>query len=822
MRHQTLRHNTAVFPRVPTSPSALLRLTPLALAMQILGAGILAPAQSLAQSTKVAEAAAPHRYDIAAGSLEAVLNQIGREAGVLVSFGPAMTDGIHSGGVRGTLLPGQALAQALQGTGLDAVRTQGGGYTLRKATVAEPAAASGATLPEVRVTAEAERSGTTEGTGSYAQTGPSRTATGLNLSLRETPQSVSVMTRQRMDDFKLETLTEVMEQTPGLFVDHQGDANNFFVRGENVNLQVDGMRQMASGWAVDTHKQYSMDDMVEIDRIEVIKGSSGLMNGDGKYGATVNMIRKRPTHEFKASVGASAGSWHNFRADLDVGGPLNTTGSVRGRLVAAAADGKDFRDNVKRKNQTLFGTLDVDLTANTLLNIGFVYRHREYFGAGDTAMTQAYAANGQYLGLQPRSFNVAAPWSGYEQNAHTIFGSLEHRFGGGWTAKLRASEEQTKIPYAESGYWWTAIPQAIDVSWTRNHVNRNRSVALDFQGPFQLFGRTHELMLGADVARTRSDAYSGSDRLSNLGLDYAGGGSVIARPDLDSYPLDNHSYFSSKRSSFYATGRLNLADPVNLIAGARVTNYQQYDLTPYAWSNYDFKKNSVITPYIGVVVDVHENVSLYGSYASIFKPQSAVDAQGRMLDPEEGKTYEIGAKGEFFDKRLNASIAHFWMKTDNVAELTGEAMPDGTSIYRSVSGVSRRGYELELSGELASGWQSQVGYAMNSSSLSSSGYLPKNQFKLGTTYQFGGGLRGLTAGASTRWQSKTSAGALEQPSFWVVDLMARYRVSQNLSVSLNVRNAFDKGYFSGIRDAGRIQYTWGAPRNVNVGMRYDF
>lgn len=162
------------------------------------------------------------------------------------------------------------------------------------------------------------------------------------------------------------------------------------------------------------------------------------------------------------------------------------------------------------------------------------------------------------------------------------------------------------------------------------------------------------------------------------------------------------------------------------------------------------------------------------------------------------------------------------MKTDNVAELTGEAMPDGTSIYRSVSGVSRRGYELELSGELAHGWQAQGGYVMNSSSLSSASYVPKNQFKLGTTYQFDGALSGLTTGLSTRWQSKTSAKVLEQPSFWVIDLMARYRVNQHLSLNLNIKNALDKDYFAGIRDAGRIQYTWGAPRSVNVGMRYDF
>ena len=757
---------------------------------------------------------------IAAQPLGSALNELSAATGTPIGFSPALVAARTACPAQGRLTLRQAVDRLLAASGLIAVQ-EGSGLVIK----AGPAPSTGeaTALPTVMVTAQAERDGTTEGTGSYTQRGPSATATGLPLTLRETPQSVSVMTRQRMDDFKLETLTDVMEQTPGLTVDRQGDGNNFLVRGSDVNLQVDGLRQMKSGWYTDSQKLYSMDDMVEFDRIEVLKGSSGLMNGDGKYGATVNMIRKRAPRDFQAGVSAGAGSWDNYRASVDLGGPLNASGSVRGRIVAAAADGKDFRDHARRSNQTLFGTLDVDLAPDTLLNLGFTYRHRDYYGAGDTAMIQAYAADGRYLGLQPRSFNVGAPWSGYEQDTRTLFANLEHRFASGWTARLRATDEKTETPYGEIGIWWTAVPQAVDVSWMRDYVNRNRSIALDLQGPFKLFGRQHELMLGADAARTSSNAYSGGTRFSDLVLDYAGGGGAIARPaDLADYPMDNHSYFSSRRNSFYAAGRFNLADPVKLIAGARVTDYQQYDLTPYSSSNNDFRKKGVVTPYAGLVVDVHENVSLYGSYASIFRPQSAIDAQRKTLDPEEGKTWEVGTKGEFFDKRLNASLAYFWMKTDNVAERTGESTTDGLAIYRAVSGVSRRGYELELSGELAPGWQAQGGYTMNSSSLGSNDYLPKSQFKLATTYQLGGAWDGLTLGAATRWQSRTSAGALQQPSFWIVDLMARYRVNRQLSFNVNVRNLLDKSYFAGMRDFGRIQYTWGAPRSVNVGMRYDF
>lgn len=781
-------------------------------------AGVLAQAQQQAQ--------APRSYQIPPGPLGPALSAFAGQAGVSLSFTPEQTQRLRTPGLQGSHGVAQGFARLLEGTGLRAVAREGGGYTLQAAPQPAPAAGgddASVALTTITVTAAAVRNdGTTEGTGSYTQTGPSRTTTGLTLSLRETPQSVTVMTRQRMDDFQLHTLTEVLEQTPGVTIDRQGDANNILLRGTAANLQVDGMRQMISGWATDSHKNYALDDLVEIDRIEVLKGSSGLMNGDGKYGGTINMIRKRPTHEFQGSVGAGLGSWSNRRADVDIGGPLNDAGTLRGRVVAAASQGNGFRDHVKNEGQTLFGTLEADVTPDTLLNLGFTYRRREYQGVGDTTMIQAYGANGQYLGLQPRSFNVGAPWAAYTQESRTVFGSLEQRLGAGWTARLRFSDEETKIPYYASGSWWTAAPQAIDVAWTRDYNNRNRTLSADVKGPLELFGRQHELALGADTMRTSSTSNSGSDRLSDLGLDYALGGAAIVRPDLDSYPLDNHSYFSSRRNSLFAAGNFSLRERVKLIAGLRITNYRQFNTTPYDWYNADYRQNNVRTPFAGLVVDVHPDVSLYGSYARIFTPQNAQDIHGSALDPETGSTYEVGAKGEFFNKRLNASAAYFVMKTDNTAEETGESRPDGTAIYRAVSGVTRRGYELEVSGELTPGLQIQGSYVQNDSTLNSAGIYPKHQFKLAGSYRLASLVPGLTVGAATRWQSKTSAGVLQQPSFWVVDLMARYQVSRQLSIGANVNNLFDKAYFAGMRDFGRLMYTWGAPRSVSVNMRYDF
>ena len=796
-------------------------------------AGPLATPAAQAQTA----AAQPLAYSIPAGPLDAALTTFARTSGVLLAYQPELVRGLDSPGLQGSLPPAQALAALLAGTGLQAAVADNGTWTLCRAAgpaaAVRPPASTGAAataLPEVRVTAQAERDGRTEGTESYTATGPSAAATGLALTLRETPQSVTVMTRQRMDDFHLETLADAMVQTPGVTVSRQSDMTTFHVRGSTANLKVDGNRLLSTGWGWNTHILYTLDDMAEIDRIEVLKGSSGLVSGDGNYGGTINLVRKRPTREFQASVKAGVGSWSSTRADADISGPLNAAGTLRGRLVAAHKDADSFRDRQHNRNSTLYGTLEAELTPDTQLSGGLTYKQRTLRGSSGTTPIQAYSGAGVAVPLTSRSYSNGASWGGYDQESLGLFARLEHRFAGGWTAKLQLARDTVDTPELLIGYLQYALPGQVQYGRYADIDDRNDSISLDVQGPFQLFGRTHDLLVGMGSARARTTLLRGNAAGASLaaaGIVYADGGGGITEPDWRGVAYSN-DLFSRKNRYVYATGRFNLADPVKLIVGARVSNYTQRDVTDVAWYNYQMRERGVVTPYVGLVVDVAPNVSVYGSYASIYKPQSAKDAAERTLPPEEGKTYELGAKGEFFDRRLNASISHFWMRTDNTAEEVG-LNDNGDSIYRAVQGAMRHGYELELSGELARGWQAQGSWVMNSSNLDSASTTPRHQFKLGSSYRFAGGpLQGLTLGGGMRWQSAiaTSRGTatLRQDAYWLFDLMARYQLDRHLSFTLNVDNAFDKKYFAGVTNftSQGLFYTWGMPRSVNLSARYDF
>src|SRR5690606_10056977 len=235
--------------------------------------------------------------------------------------------------------------------------------------------------------------------------------------------------------------------------------------------------------------------------------------------------------------------------------------------------------------------------------------------------------------------------------------------------------------------------------------------------------------------------------------------------------------------------------------------------------------------YAGIVYDLTDEWSVYASYTDIFKPQNARDPDGNYLDPLLGRSYEVGAKGELWDGGLNVSAALFRVQQDNLAvAIPGVKAPDGSQAYEAVSGTTTRGFELEASGEVLPNWQISASFtramAQDRDSATLNTDVPQNTAKLFTTYRWPGIGHGLTVGAGVRWQSGVYTtltdplGAkrkIEQDAYTVVDLMARYQISRQVSARLNVYNVFDKYYHP---DPGSTYY--GAPRAFRLGLDMRF
>jgi outer membrane receptor for ferric coprogen and ferric-rhodotorulic acid len=278
---------------------------------------------------------------------------------------------------------------------------------------------------------------------------------------------------------------------------------------------------------------------------------------------------------------------------------------------------------------------------------------------------------------------------------------------------------------------------------------------------------------------------------------------------------------TTRERGLYATARWNPRDDLKLITGGRVINYTS-DTT---------RKSGIVVPYLGAVYDLNPQLSAYASYTTIYKPQSAQTREGATLDPLEGQNKEVGLKGTFLGGRLQASAAYFQLDQDNYPEYTSETTPSGGSAARATQGVKTRGYELEVSGQPAPRWQVHAGFSHKISRRQGqkvATLTPENVFTLHAGYK-PSLLPGLTLGGGIRWQDKTW-GMISAPGgqsvkhtvddLLLVDLMARYDFTKQLSGSVKISNLLDEKYYTIFN--WYSTYTWGEPRNIMVNLRYQF
>ncbi|MEG2631305.1 MAG: TonB-dependent receptor plug domain-containing protein, partial [Comamonas sp.] len=417
-----------------------------------------------------------------------------------VLFDDALVEGREAAAVSGSLSPRDALTRLLSGTGLVAVSTQPGTYTLRP----QAPAGSTATLAAVTVTAQAPGGGATEGTRSYVAPGPSTTATPLGLTQRETPQSISVMTSQRLEDQGLMTLQQTLAQVPGVQATALGsELGGASARGYSFkNYQFDGVNtfvEVLGGGAVPSS---TVADMAFYDRIEVLRGASGLVTGMGDPSGTINMVRKKPTAEFQGSAEAGLGSWGDKRGVIDLSGPLNDAGSVRGRLVAAGQDADSHIDNHGRSKAQIYGVVEADLSRRTRVTAGLEHGRTKVRGQGSYIGFPLWFKDGSRTDL-PVSFTGASRDNRLELESTKAFATLEQQLGADWKLKLSASHarsshrEERTVLNSDSAFYDTAGDGVSLWASKRAGDIENSIVDVNLSGPFSLLGREHELVLDA-------------------------------------------------------------------------------------------------------------------------------------------------------------------------------------------------------------------------------------------------------------------------------------------------------------------------------------
>lgn len=689
-----------------------------------------------------------------------------------------------------------------------------------------------ATLAPVTVKAQAAPSPVTEGSRSYT-TEATSTATGLSLSLRDTPQAVSVVTRERIEDQAMDTVEDALRSTTGVSLKSMDRGRNgLSARGFLItNYQFDGVPMFTGNIGAETIST------VPFDRIEVVRGSTGLLNGAGDPSAAINLVRKHANSKtFTATAKAELGSWNHRAGTLDLTTPLNSDASVRARLVLHANEQDAFIDLEHTKGSVFYGVVDADLAPDTRLSVGASQETRQRNGVYWGGLTYWYA-DGTRTDWD-RSKTTATRWNQWDTEETTAFASLEHQLDSRWRLRAdlshRKQVEDSRLlwvwgtPDQTSGLGLSAYPYHYHAEPTQTHAGFSAT------GPFSLWGREHELSVGL----SRSQLRDGWDNRDAVG-DVAEVGNFNLWDGSYPEPALSSFYRGSKdtttQTGAYVASRLQITDALKFIVGGRVSSWKR-DGEVGAWTAeaYTIRHSSVFTPYAGVVMDLSDNVSAYASYTTIFKPQTEQDRHGQYLDPLEGNSAEIGVKGEFLNGRLNASAAVFRVDQDNFATPDAGHFVPGTATVASVAaqGVKSQGVELEVLGDIAPGWQLGAGWTQFSARDAQGAHVvtehPRQQLKLFTKHTLGGALQGLSLGGGLVWESRPPVTATNpdtgldervgQPAYAVLDAMAAYAFNAKTSVQLNISNLLDKAYYS----SSWSGYTYSEPRAFTVALKHRF
>lgn len=765
-------------------------------------------------------AMADSNIKINATSLHECLNQYVSQAKVYISINTELTRGKTCQALEGSYKLSQGFEKLLQGTNLVVIHQGGNNYSLGYKNNTDKIS----TLATAKVidtkSAHEKKSYTADNLSS---------ATGLNLSLRETPQSVTVMTRQIIDDFALDTVDAVLANTTGINI-NRAETDRAFptARGFQIDyLQVDGVASDANGMV----NSDLLADTAIYERVEIVRGAAGILSGAGNPSATINLIRKRPTQEFQSTIKASVGNWDAGRIEGDISGSLTDKGAIRGRVVAAYDSRESYIDFYKKDRTVIYGIAELDITDNTVASIGVDYQKEDIEGTSYGEPVPYFYDDGTVTDF-PRSTNTGAPWTYKNNERTTIFADITHEFESGWQAKASFSQlKDTMDAYLVYLYGYVNKETGAGLGSFINPYDSDRDLtdySINTSGGFSLFDRNHELLFGLNQT---------IEKVSRLNYSVPG----VPVDNFFEWPIEFPGFskkinnvwgWETKQNGAYISSRWSLSEPLTLLLGTRLSSwdYKEWNLGE---EDRGYKHSSVFTPYAGLVYDLNNSLSIYASYTEVFKPQDNKDRNDSLLDPEEGINIEAGIKGEFFDGRLNSSLALFHVKKENVAKV--DIMIGDEWRYQGLEGVKVKGFEIELNGELFTGLNVNAGYTYSDAeekddegnSVISTTNEPDHMLRMNGKYQFSGLLEKFTLGAALRWQSKMYAedqGPNDedavQGAFTVIDMMASYRITEDITAKININNIFDKNYYSSVPvyNAG----FYGAPRNALLSISASF
>ena len=673
-------------------------------------------------------------------------------------------------------------------------------------------------LEEMQVTASAERAdGPVQG---YRAT-RSASATRTDTAIHETPQSISVVPAQVVEDIGATRLEDALDYAGGV---ERG--NNFGGQGLTEFL-VRGFSTQEfyrNGFAV--NRGYpNMPDANTLERIEVLRGPASMLYGRGDPGGTFNIVSKQPQAERRTVLGSQVNTDGLRRGTLDTTGALDESAAFTYRLNLVAEGSDSFRDHVESERYNIAPVLRWQLNDDTALILEGDYLHNRH--PLDRGLTRYPNQAGDLS--RDRFLGEETAGKLTNQNATTQL-RLEHQLDSQWM--LRGG-----IQYLDGSLDGGAVEnnglaadgRTVGRNYSERWLNWNDlAVQANLEGHFDAAGLAHTLLLGVEFDDFNYD--SQIDRSGGATSDFpidlydpVYGQPLPALTRTTTYDDEN-----LKSYAFFLQDQITLTERLTAQVGARLERFEQrYENKLNPAGSWDQTHNAV-SPRFGLIYDLTEELAVYANTSRSFKPNRGADRSSQAFDPEEGIAHEVGIKYELPEHDLSVTAALFHITKENV--LTSDPVD---SNYQVAAGEARsRGFDISVAGNITPQWRVIGGYAYVDAEVTESSSasmpvgtrlanVPRHSFNLLDTYEFAEGpLAGLGVGMGVKYVGDRKGGAtrtaFDMDAYTTVDLLAYYPLTERVRLNLNLNNLFDEEYEE--RAWGNIWAYPGAPRTLQAGI----
>lgn len=817
------------------------------------------------------------QFHVAAGSLDSVLTNVAAQAGKRIIFDPAAVRGRSAAGVSGLMEPEAAIRRALNGTALSLRTTASGDWI-----ISAPAAdAGGQILSTVHVTASTDEEDrgshyvgangssdpiATEGTRSYTTTG-TIVASKHPLALKETPQAVSVVTRQQIDDRTINGVTDALAALPGV--------TDFNSRGFAINnVQIDGGSPIfvGAGPAGNFISQYTFNDDLSIyDSVAIQRGAAGTFTGVGSPGGAISLERKRPLDHAATEVTLQGGSWDRLRGVLDASSPILLGGLLRARTVVTGERNDYFYDHATRRFAQVYANIEIDPADGTTINVGAKVSHHR-----DTPFRGLPTGPDGHLLDLPRSTCLCTPWSRSTTDSREAFAQLTQRLGASWKAHLNS----TAVWQDGSDDAFIFNPRFNAVGTTPGKLNDGRINAylsyrksnqylLDgyLDGKFALLGIGFDVTVGGNYQRV-------TQTITHPSGTYAYRNFVVIPFDPQQFPQPTPAQYKRVASTYnpddsqrqfggYATITISPVNSIHLTIAERYSAYKSNVETvvatpagkPPVVSANSTSFDNLSPPNFSLVVDLSRKVSAYTNYNSIFDRFSFYQADGTMVKPATGVNIEGGLKQVFAGGTLNASQAVFYIESRNTpvmdpkADFALSAVNGSQCCFLTDGSLTRsKGVEFQLQGALTPRFNIDASYTYTRTdnelgpvalaqqiTFPISRFIPDHLAKFWATWRpqfagdrltlgFGGHIESKVAPytAFVRYDPASNSMKLDsfdtpRPGYATIDAMLGYRLDRRFSLQANVTNLGDRVYYSTVQTS--IGSFYGRPRSFLLTLK---